>query len=252
MALATAPRPTGRLRAAIIHFQGPHTMTEKLEKEPCPLCASLPCDWVEDPHHNFNLAIWALGHIREITGVGVKPMLSELPDAVRTAWNTRPSVGEPVACGMCSELLGPGLTHCPLGLESAEDDVKAQCGYRNPPPPLYTRPSVVPDREALITLIASFPAHAADLGPDNTVFADHIPSDGAGIGECPKPIERLVDAILSLMGKTVPEGFKLVPVEPTEAMWQAAERAGLGDHGEHHEVVLARIWSAMLLASQEG
>jgi hypothetical protein len=50
----------------------------------------------------------------------------------------------------------------------------------------------------------------------------------------------------------VPEGFKLVPVEPTEAMWQAAERAGLGDHGEHHEVVLARIWSAMLLASQEG
>jgi len=65
--------------------------------------------------------------------------------------------------------------------------------------PLYTRPSVVPDREALITLIASFPAHAADLGPDNTVFADHIPSDGAGIGECPKPIERLADAILSLL-----------------------------------------------------
>lgn len=74
-------------------------MSEAVELEPCPLCASLPCDWVEDPHHNFNLAIWALAHIREITGVGVAPMLSELPDAVRAAWNRRANHGEvePVA-----------------------------------------------------------------------------------------------------------------------------------------------------------
>ena len=69
-------------------------MSEAVELEPCPLCASLPCDWVEDPHHNFNLAIWALAHIREIAGVGVTPMLSELPDAVRAAWNRRHLTGE--------------------------------------------------------------------------------------------------------------------------------------------------------------
>jgi hypothetical protein len=43
--------------------------------------------------------------------------------------------------------------------------------------------------------------------------------------------------------------WRTVPVEPTEAMMRAAELAGLGDPDEHHETVIARLWSAMLAAS---
>jgi hypothetical protein len=53
-------------------------------------------------------------------------------------------------------------------------------------------------REELIMLIASFPAHERDLGPENEVFCDRItPDAGQVIGECPGPIERLADAILA-------------------------------------------------------
>jgi len=45
------------------------------------------------------------------------------------------------------------------------------------------------------------------------------------------------------------EAWRVVPVEPTEAMMRAAELAGLGDPDEHHETVIARLWSAMLAAS---
>jgi hypothetical protein len=129
--------------------------------------------------------------------------------AALTAWNTRPSVGEPVACGMCSEPLGPELTHCPLGLESAEDDVKAQCGYRNPPPPLYARPGVVPDREGVARIV--FKAmYWARRHPRADAVQVAIREGVAA------------DAILSLLGGGgVPAGYKLVPVEPTEAMLRA-------------------------------
>lgn len=46
------------------------------------MCGALPCDWTDDPHHHQNLAIWTLAKIREVTGVGIKPMLTELPDAI--------------------------------------------------------------------------------------------------------------------------------------------------------------------------
>jgi hypothetical protein len=45
------------------------------------------------------------------------------------------------------------------------------------------------------------------------------------------------------------EAWRTVPVEPTEGMMRAAELAGLGDPDEHHEAVIARLWSAMLAAS---
>jgi hypothetical protein len=41
----------------------------------------------------------------------------------------------------------------------------------------------------------------------------------------------------------------VVPVEPTEAMWSAGERAFDRDPDLHHETVLANIWSAMLSAA---
>lgn len=46
------------------------------------MCGALPCDWTEDPHHHQSLAFSTLAKIREVTGVGVKPMLTELPDAI--------------------------------------------------------------------------------------------------------------------------------------------------------------------------
>lgn len=46
------------------------------------MCGALPCDWTDDPHHHQNLVIWTLAKIREVTGVGIKPMLTELPDAI--------------------------------------------------------------------------------------------------------------------------------------------------------------------------
>lgn len=45
--------------------------------------------------------------------------------------------------------------------------------------------------------------------------------------------------------------YKLVPVEPTEAMWSAGERAFDRDPDVHHETVLANVWQAMLSAAPE-
>lgn len=55
-------------------------------KESCPLCGALPCDWVDDPHMARDILIMTLAKIREVTGVGIKPMLSELPEAIRLAF----------------------------------------------------------------------------------------------------------------------------------------------------------------------
>ena len=51
--------------------------------------------------------------------------------------------------------------------------------------------------EQLAVYIASYPAHQQDLGPENTVFGDHVPSDGAGLGEVPAPITRLAHDLLN-------------------------------------------------------
>lgn len=40
----------------------------------------------------------------------------------------------------------------------------------------------------------------------------------------------------------------VVPLEPTDAMWAAGERAFDRDPDIHHETVIANIWSAMLAA----
>ena len=52
--------------------------------KPCPLCGALPCDWVDDPHKAEVGLCWTLAKIREVLGVGEKPMLGELPDILAT------------------------------------------------------------------------------------------------------------------------------------------------------------------------
>lgn len=96
-----------------------------------------------------------------------------------------------VNCGACGSGTGfkPGWT---------EAEAIAAWNRRAPQPSPATD-ALADELERLKTLIASFPAHAQDMGPDNTVFADHIPMDGAEIGECPRPIERLAEAILSAL-----------------------------------------------------
>lgn len=49
------------------------------ELKPCPLCGALPCDWTDDPHKAEVGLCWTLAKIREVMGVGEKPMMNELP-----------------------------------------------------------------------------------------------------------------------------------------------------------------------------
>lgn len=57
------------------------------EKESCPVCGALPCDWVDDPHQAESALCMALADIRRVAGVGVRPMLSELPAAIEARLN---------------------------------------------------------------------------------------------------------------------------------------------------------------------
>ena len=62
----------------------------------------------------------------------------------------------------------------------------------------------------------------------------------------------------ALKSPTIPEGYALVPIEPTSKMLEAAQLAD-GDHGDHEdwlgfqwEMGIDQVWSAMLEAAKEG
>lgn len=52
------------------------------EKESCPLCLALPGDWVNDPHKATDALFLAMAGLRIRSGVGEKPMLSDLPQVI--------------------------------------------------------------------------------------------------------------------------------------------------------------------------
>lgn len=52
------------------------------EKESCPLCLALPCDWVSDPHKATDALFLAIADLRIKSGVGEKPMLSDVPRVI--------------------------------------------------------------------------------------------------------------------------------------------------------------------------
>lgn len=52
------------------------------EKESCPLCLALPCDWATDPHEAADALFLAIADLRIRSGVGEKPMLSDLPQVI--------------------------------------------------------------------------------------------------------------------------------------------------------------------------
>lgn len=54
-----------------------------MEKESCPACGALPCDWVQDPHAYHDFLCMVLADIRSALNVGEKPMASELADIIR-------------------------------------------------------------------------------------------------------------------------------------------------------------------------
>ena len=58
---------------------------ELQEIDSCPLCGALPCDWVSNPHKQEYLLLSVLSDIRQKTGLGVKPMLTELAEAIATS-----------------------------------------------------------------------------------------------------------------------------------------------------------------------
>lgn len=138
---------------------------------------------------------------------------SPAPDAIWSAMlSAAPSEGEDEPFMYAYECVDSGRW------QAYRHQLKRADGTICPGKPLYAHPSPGPavDRGALIRMIASFPAHAEDRGPDNEVFADIVPLDGAAIGDCPRPIERLADAILALcapppsVGEGVREAEKIV------------------------------------------
>jgi hypothetical protein len=52
------------------------------EKENCPLCGALPCDWCDDPHQTQDALFMALASLRIKAGLGERPMLTEVPDLI--------------------------------------------------------------------------------------------------------------------------------------------------------------------------
>lgn len=56
-------------------------MNEKA-KESCPLCLAQPCDWATDPHQATDALFLATADLRIKSGVGEKPMLSDLPQVI--------------------------------------------------------------------------------------------------------------------------------------------------------------------------
>lgn len=56
-------------------------MNEKA-KESCPLCLAQPGDWVTDPHKATDALFLATADLRIKSGVGEKPMLSDLPQVI--------------------------------------------------------------------------------------------------------------------------------------------------------------------------
>ena len=61
----------------------------QIEKEPCPLCLAGPADWVDDPHRKQDALCMALAAIRQVVGVGERPMLEGLPQEVALALASR-------------------------------------------------------------------------------------------------------------------------------------------------------------------
>ena len=52
-------------------------------------------------------------------------------------------------------------------------------------------------------------------------------------------------------GKAMPEGWMMVPREPTREMWAAGGDAVVGYKQRHHDKVVEQIWSVMLAASPQ-
>lgn len=61
-------------------------------KESCPLCNAQPCDWVDDPHQSQDALFLALADLRLRSGVGEKPMLTELPAVIGDRLNTAATI----------------------------------------------------------------------------------------------------------------------------------------------------------------
>lgn len=59
------------------------------EKEPCPLCNAAPGDWGNDPYEARDILCLTLAEIRRVTGLGEKPMLTELPAAIAALMSGR-------------------------------------------------------------------------------------------------------------------------------------------------------------------
>lgn len=63
--------------------------------------------------------------------------------------------------------------------------------------------------------------------------------------------DRVLEAITAAL-RAAPEGFVLVPVEPTPEMLQAAAFAVSGNSGQKFKPMMAAGYTAMLAASPQG
>jgi|GEM_PF-5076352 hypothetical protein len=67
-------------------------------KESCPLCLALPCDWGTDPHKATDALFLATADLRIKTGVGEKPMLSDLPQVIGDRLNEAAQIISALRC----------------------------------------------------------------------------------------------------------------------------------------------------------
>jgi hypothetical protein len=99
------------------------------------------------------------------------------------------------------------------------------------------RPQPVPGREEIARLIASWPAHPGDYGPDNEVIGGHLtPDPGQELGEWPATIDRLADAIIAL---GAPDLLSRLQSAERDRDALTAERDALREEWMRHTIAMA-------------
>ena len=121
----------------------------------------------------------------------------------------------------------------------------------------YTRTDTIAEKDAEIALLRGLLRHA----PDGDALEALDKLKGWAMFEIEefadiRPLENAYQTVkTALTPKTVPEGYKLVPIEPTREMWAAAGNA-IGElrrkHGTtelHHDILSETVYQAMVEAA---
>jgi hypothetical protein len=116
------------------------------------------------------------------------------------------------------------------------------------------------DREGGFRMMPSSPETTSARDALHILLATSIPGclDGSWEGQMLRPerLSALVDAILATAGHAqtpdLPEGYVLIPREPTRGMWAACGDAVVGNTSVHHDVVVGLIYRAIVAVADSS